>query len=283
MIHPGWYSGHVVSRVTAANLEPPSEAIGSRGNRKRAIVSALLLGAAASGHSGMVEAQGSKAPNGAPVQSVSPPAETRNGPAASGTGGQPHSEQTTLKSEPAGQNSLQPETTPPRPLPPWSPSPYYWPYYPPRPPAPPAPPEYVEGEPVPPGYRVEERWSTGLLLAGTLTASASYLLSVALAVPTTDDADDQAAERWMIIPLAGPWITVATRERFDCGASDCVEATPWPLIYGFLGIAQATGTALLVASALNKEKKLVVQGTTEVAISPVVHTDAVGMTLMARF
>ena len=61
----------------------------------------------------------------------------------------------------------------------------------------------VNGQ-VPPGYHLESTPSRGLMLSGSLVFGAAYGIAVVAAA-----SGKCVNNRWMFVPLAGPWITGA--------------------------------------------------------------------------
>jgi hypothetical protein len=107
---------------------------------------------------------------------------------------------------------------------------------------------YDEGQPVPPGYHVEERSRRGLVIAGTVTFGSAYLISI-LGASSAVSSDENSADDFapLFIPVAGPFITLGT-------ADDADGAAP---IFILDGIAQVGGLALLIAGLAAQESILV--------------------------
>jgi hypothetical protein len=70
---------------------------------------------------------------------------------------------------------------------------------------------YNKGLPVPPGYRVVERSSSGLIIGGGLTFAAAYVAGLGLAA--SQGFDNGTA--YTAIPVAGPWAAIGGRS-FSC-------------------------------------------------------------------
>jgi hypothetical protein len=79
-----------------------------------------------------------------------------------------------------------------------------------------------EGQPVPPGYRLEERHNRGLANGGFVTFGISYATGLGYAV--ANGFEDGTG--WLALPLAGPWIAIGSQE-IKCNKrsleNDCVE------------------------------------------------------------
>jgi hypothetical protein len=123
--------------------------------------------------------------------------------------------------------------------------PYGYQYYYPPPPLPPRQLPYDEGQPVPPGYRVEERARKGLVIAGTVTFGSAYLLSIlGAATAASDGGNEGEGFIPLFIPVAGPFITLGTMD------DDASAATP---LFILDGIAQVGGVALLIGGLAASE------------------------------
>lgn len=70
---------------------------------------------------------------------------------------------------------------------------------------------YRDSLPVPPGYRVEHRSATGLLVGGGLTFAAAYAAGLGLAASQSFE----NGTSYVAIPLAGPWAAIGGR-TFNC-------------------------------------------------------------------
>lgn len=105
---------------------------------------------------------------------------------------------------------------------------------------------YVESEPIPPGYEVQTRPRMGLAKAGIATFVPLYGLSVLFgSVFLGSEKGDAKRYGAMLIPVAGPFATIATAET-DEGT----------LFLVLDGIGQLTGATLFIAGMLADEKYL---------------------------
>lgn len=117
----------------------------------------------------------------------------------------------------------------------------------------PQPVAWQPGSPPPPGYHVEDRPRTGLVVAGAIIAGIPYFFSV-----VTASAASQANEtEWLYVPVAGPWMTLGQRSYASCNTPDnASQSTSQSLacvgdifaVMGLItdGIMQATGATLLL-------------------------------------
>ncbi|MFO7178789.1 MAG: hypothetical protein DIU78_008835 [Pseudomonadota bacterium] len=145
---------------------------------------------------------------------------------------------------------------------------------------------YRDGDPVPPGYRVETRPATGLLLTGGITLAAGYLVGLGVA----QNHRFAGSMGWMAVPLVGPWGAIGGR-TFQCEitgtkvssiddfddvrtaeqAEACVrraqrEATTVAAL-AVDGMLQAIGAVVFVAGLASSTKELVWTGATGLRIS----------------
>lgn len=138
-------------------------------------------------------------------------------------------------------------------------------YYPPPPPGygaeyPPLGPKrmaFEEGQPVPPGYRVETRARRGLIVGGAVTFGVLYLLSAFTASVAVDagDSDDFGP---LFIPVAGPFVTIGTAEAEGVGTFALVLD----------GVGQAGGVAMFIAGMVTEEKYLLRNDVAKISVTP---------------
>jgi hypothetical protein len=86
-----------------------------------------------------------------------------------------------------------------------------------------------------------------LFRAGAITFLASYGLSIGFAAGSLDEDN-----RWLYIPIAGPWVTLADSSDGEGDASD-----RWLL--AFDGIAQAAGVAMVATAYFRMRHQRYVQ------------------------
>lgn len=151
---------------------------------------------------------------------------------------------------------------------------------------------YQPGNPIPPGYHPESQIRKGLVIAGAVTTGSLWLLSsvIGLAAQSVeddwdswDDENDDDLYWPLVIPLAGPFITVGTV------GTDDLEA-PGTMLLIIDGVAQAGGLAMLIAGAVAKRDVLVWDGTsqglpgTRISLVPTVFgRDDLGLGLLGQF
>jgi hypothetical protein len=81
---------------------------------------------------------------------------------------------------------------------------------------------YRDGQPVPPGYRLEERRNRGLTTGGLVTFGVAY--ATGLGYAAAKGFEDGTG--WLALPVAGPWAAIGAQE-IECNKrsleNDCVE------------------------------------------------------------
>lgn len=128
-------------------------------------------------------------------------------------------------------------------------------------------------------YVVEDRGPNRLLLAtGVATLGFTYGVSAYAGATTTWD-----SERWLLVPLVGPWLTLIRRE--GCGAPDsarCEVEPTFSALFVASGLLQLGGAVQIAAAFLKRElhevDRPVVQRTVAIVPSGVPG----GATLAAR-
>jgi hypothetical protein len=132
----------------------------------------------------------------------------------------------------------------------------------PAPPLAPLPSQWHPGDPVPPGYHVEDEPRSGLVVAGAIVLGVPYFFSAVSAL----SANSQNESGWLYLPVGGPWITLG-RRAYSCNADASNQTTGQSLgcvadvfvVMGlvFDGIVQATGATLLLVGELATKPGLV--------------------------
>jgi hypothetical protein len=122
--------------------------------------------------------------------------------------------------------------------------------------------QWHAGDPVPPGYHVEELPRSGLVTAGVIVLGIPYFFSVVTAL----SANSQNESGWLYLPVAGPWLTLG-RRSYSCNPDNNNQSTSQSLacvgdvfaVMGLIfdGIVQATGAGLLLGGELATKPGLV--------------------------
>jgi hypothetical protein len=218
-----------------------------------------LIALSCLGYGANVRAQDDAADNEAPAEGQSQPEPRRAPQPAPGTPGQAYPQGYPPQGYP-------PQGYPPQGYPPpgYPPPPGYYPYpypgYYPPPGAPPPPRErsYREGDPVPRGYRIEERTRRGPLIAGPIVFGVPYFIGL-LASSAADYKNDSG---WLVVPVIGPWATLAARRGCDSYDSDYpydteAECRSVRTLLIIDGVMQVTGAALFIWGLTSPKKVLV--------------------------
>lgn len=120
---------------------------------------------------------------------------------------------------------------------------------------------YRDGLPVPPGYRVEHRAATGIILGGLATLGIAY--STALIVGASANFGDGTG--WLAIPVIGPWGAIGARS-YHCSndplqANKCISGAFSEVqtiaILSADGVIQAAGAVLFVVGLASGHDELV--------------------------
>jgi hypothetical protein len=141
---------------------------------------------------------------------------------------------------------------PPQPAAPWPPpQPGFAPWSPPQ-----GVPSYGEDEipcdgfsAAPPGYHVETRRNTGLVIGGAVTLGAPYFLSAVVA----SSASRTAEHNWLFVPVIGPWVSLGMHDTCPHSPGEeagvCIDLAP--AAYVVDGIGQVAGALMLVAGLVD--------------------------------
>jgi hypothetical protein len=127
---------------------------------------------------------------------------------------------------------------------------------------------YREGQPVPPGYHVEERRSRGALITGYILTGVPYVIGL-IAATSSNFANSSG---YLLVPWAGPWLTLGFRKNHCETSSDpaeCFEDMGVGMGLVFDGIIQGAGGVVLLAAYLAPRPKLVRDGQVSFRFTPV--------------
>jgi hypothetical protein len=201
----------------------------------------------------------------------------------------------------------------------YAPAPYGYPpppqgYYPPpgpwgapgsQPPKPPGTLPYEEGQPIPPGYALEQRPLIGLSIAGAAALGVLWIASIGIGVVGENEVADERRSReaaesspyprqyhcnehsdtdllslcaddvmWpMALPVVGPFVTIGTAHAEGAGVA----------VLLLDGIVQTGGLAMLIAGLAVRRDVLVLQtsGEAGLRISPTLGPTGAGFGLRA--
>jgi hypothetical protein len=142
------------------------------------------------------------------------------------------------------------------------------------------------GEQPPQGYRVEERVRNGSLVGGVTLCGVPYVFGgLAAAI---DGFDNQKG--WLMLPVVGPWITLAARDDScpkDSSGHCCTEpgcpGTFAGLFLVFDGLMQGGGAALITFAVAAPRRWAVRGDTTSIVIVPRFQSGQLGFSLRGAF
>jgi hypothetical protein len=120
---------------------------------------------------------------------------------------------------------------------------------------------YTDGQAIPPGYHLVERNRRGLIIAGSIMTGVPWVFSVTAAV----GADYENKSGFLLIPVLGPWLMLATGGGRDptCtdlaggGVSACESNAPLRAVLVLDGLVQTAGGVMFVLGFTNPSKWLV--------------------------
>jgi hypothetical protein len=156
---------------------------------------------------------------------------------------------------------------------------------------------YRKGLPVPPGYRVVDRASSGLTIGGGLTFAAAYVAGLGLAASQSfENGTGYAA-----IPVAGPWAAIGGR-TFRCKVSVATSSVSSVALQkainkcvGFAfdevttvvfltadGLVQATGAVIFFIGLASGHQELVREDLPKAAVYPLPEGGA-ALSVSGRF
>ncbi len=142
---------------------------------------------------------------------------------------------------------------------------------------------YVEGEPIPPGYRLVEQRRRGLIIAGSIVLGVPWVFGVTAATA----ADFKDGTGLLLIPVLGPWLTLTTdvaRDKpCDPGTLVCETRAATRAVLVLDGMVQAGGAAMLVVGLFVPKKRLVRRNVI-VSVAPLaVGRDGYGLGVSGSF
>jgi len=119
---------------------------------------------------------------------------------------------------------------------------------------------YRSGLPIPPGYRVEHRAATSIIVGGLATFAIAY--GTAIVIAASADGDGTG---WLAVPVIGPWAAIGARS-YHCSndpllANKCINGA-----FGEVqtiaalsadGVIQAAGAVLFVVGLASGHDELV--------------------------
>lgn len=151
------------------------------------------------------------------------------------------------------------------------------------PPPPPEGPRYLpfeSGQPVPPGYYVQESVRKGPVIAGAIVLGIPYVIGLSVASGN----NFEGSTGWLVIPAIGPWIALGTREN-DCtdGSFDCTTDSAERTLLTLDGLMQTTGAVLLIWGLSSSSKRLVRNDIVELTVTPTLVGSGYGLGAVGTF
>jgi hypothetical protein len=114
----------------------------------------------------------------------------------------------------------------------------------------------VEGQPIPPGYYLDEGMRRGPVIAGTIVLAVPYALGISVASAI----DFRDSTGWLILPVLGPWVTLFTRDDVcEPEATFCDDDQGIRTLLVLDGLMQGTGAALLIWGITSRRQRLLRQ------------------------
>ena len=112
------------------------------------------------------------------------------------------------------------------------------------------------GGPIPQGYHLEERPRRGLVIAGAVVLGVPYAIGLAGA----GGGNFPNSSGWLIVPVLGPWLTLASRHSSRCSLSSsdvCINSGEDDVTRTFLildGMMQLGGALMLTIGLASPSK-----------------------------
>ena len=165
--------------------------------------------------------------------------------------------------------------------------PQYQPQYQPYPPLYPAPRPraWRDGDPVPPGYHVEEKPRSGLVTGGLIMVLVPYAIGAFAAISAKFGNESS----FLLAPVIGPWLTMGQRHYYSCpkdgSGSDklgCVADVFVVMGLVVSGVVQAGGATLLLVGILNPKPTLV-HDDTSLHVRPMTVGSGYGLGVQSAF
>jgi hypothetical protein len=139
---------------------------------------------------------------------------------------------------------------------------------------------------------MEERARRGLVIAGPIMIGAPWALGLLFA----SAANYNNSSGWLVVPVLGPWITLASRHRSHCNGAtasasassvdECLDSSTDNLVQTTLvldGLVQGAGAAMLIVG-MASPKKMLVRDIGGFQLSPVqIGRAGYGMMLFREF
>lgn len=148
--------------------------------------------------------------------------------------------------------------------------------------------EYIEGEPLPEGYRLEATPRYGLIVGGSVVTGVAWIGSLVTAIALDREKDKTTVDSqggrhtdpefgdnyWpMFIPVIGPALAIPTSHAKGTGAA----------ILALDSVVQGAGLAMFIAGLAWPHYEVVKKPTYQLGVAPMAEGDARGVSLSATF
>jgi hypothetical protein len=123
--------------------------------------------------------------------------------------------------------------------------------------------------------------SPGMLTSGLIVFGVSYTTAAVVGLTSERDSDEH-----MVVPFAGPWISLAERDGCDVGSEDCDGETAKKVLIGADGVFQAVGGLLVIGAFLNPEERTTSRAytaDTKIRVTPAVGSNFTGLAAFGKF
>ncbi len=139
--------------------------------------------------------------------------------------------------------------------------------------------DYMEGQPVPPGYTLVERRRKGLIITGSILFGISY--GISLSVAAGDEYSNPYG--WLALPVLGPLI--ASTQLKDCSEGDfsCDDKGAERGFLMFDTLTQGAGATMLILGLAYTKKVMIQNLAVDFSLRPVVVGNTRKLELAATF
>jgi hypothetical protein len=155
---------------------------------------------------------------------------------------------------------------------------------------PPATPPRQAGAPAPAGYHLDTSVRRYFVIPGVIVFGVAYALGLVAARTQPSE----SPSKWLLIPVAGPWIALADLGNYDEQACDrrstgdgiCPSKNGARQAYPILGVTQAIGTGLVLLGVLWPARQWVRDspGSTGLIVAPTYSGRSLsGLSVAGRF
>jgi hypothetical protein len=138
---------------------------------------------------------------------------------------------------------------------------------------------YREDTPIPPGYHVETKMRTGLVIGGSVMFGTGYLISAAIGASAIEGGSSELAP--LFVPVVGPFITLGTFDFDGDFGGLAFTIIGIPLILD--GLVQTGGIIMLIAGLASPKTILKRDGSAATDTTPRLRFGGDRILLEGRF